>query len=49
MPAMLRVDEKAKKIAEKIVGVPLNMQKPKKNKKSWIERRLVFEETQRVR
>jgi hypothetical protein len=48
MPTMIRVDKKAEKIAHKIIGVPINMQPPKK-KKSWTERRLIFEETQRVR
>lgn len=48
MPAMLRLDEKTKKIAYKIMGVPANLRKePRRDPK--IEKRLVFEETQRVR
>lgn len=48
MPGMPRVDDKAKAIAYKILGVPANMKKSKK-KDSKIEKRLEFEETIRVR
>lgn len=48
MPAMPRISGKAKKIAYNILGVPANMQKvsPKQKK---IDKRLLFEETTRVR
>lgn len=50
MPAMLRMDKKAEKIAFHILGTPPNLRKAKKSKKdSKIEERLVFEETVRVR
>lgn len=50
MPAMPRLSGKAKKIAYKILGKPLNMQQPKHNlKKEQNDKRLVFEETTRVR
>lgn len=50
MPAMVRPDDKAKKIAAKILGVNPVLQKKKKSKRlSAINRRLVFEETSRVR
>ncbi len=48
MPGMPRVDDKAKKIADKILGVPANMRKNSK-KKNKVEERLDFEETSRVR
>lgn len=48
MPGMPRMKGKAKKIAYAILGVPANMEKDvKKNK--YIEHRLVFDETSRVR
>lgn len=52
MPAMVRWEKKATKIAYKLLGVPSNIrsaQQEKNKKKSNIERRLVFEETTRVR
>ena len=48
MPAMPRVTKKADKIAFKILGTPPNMQKDK-SVNSDTEKRLVFEETNRVR
>lgn len=48
MPAMPRTSKKATKIAFKILGTPLNMQKDK-SQNSETEKRLVFEETTRVR
>jgi hypothetical protein len=48
MPGMPRIPGKAKEIAYKILGVPDNMKKQKRvNRK--IDKRLVFEETQRVK
>lgn len=50
MPIMPRMDDKAKKIAYKILGTPENMQEKKQpKKKSKIDERLTFEETVRVR
>jgi|GEM_PF-869124 hypothetical protein len=51
MPAMLRWGKRAIKIAYKIMGVPANIrtdaEKTKSEKK--VNKRLVFEETSRVR
>ena len=50
MPAMLRKEGKASKIALNILGVPQNRSgKAKKKRKSNYKQRLTFEETQRVR
>lgn len=49
MPTMPRVKGKAKKIAFKILGTPPNLTYKRNMKKSTINKRLVFEETQRVR
>ena len=50
MPAMPRVKGKATKIAYKVLGQPLNLQPTKEDKKQKeIRKRLVFEETWRVR
>lgn len=49
MPAMPRLSGKAKKIAYKILGKPLNMQVKRTPKEEQINRRLTFEETTRVR
>lgn len=50
MPAMPRCKTKATKIAYKILGKPLNLQPTKEDKKQQeIRRRLLFEETWRVR
>jgi hypothetical protein len=48
MPAMPRVSKKADKIAFKILGTPSNMEKDKSAKDN-VEKRLIFEETTRVR
>lgn len=47
---MIRPKGKAKQIAYKILGVPPNMQKqPESRLKKYVDRRLLFEETFRVR
>ena len=48
MPSMLRLDKKSKKIAYSILGTPPNLRKDRK-KNDQIDRRLLFEETSRVR
>lgn len=49
MPSMPRPENKARKIAFNILGVPANLRfKPNKEEKD-INRRLIFEETTRVR
>jgi len=49
MPAMLRLNELTKKIAYKILGTPPNLRKDQPKRDPRVEKRLVFEETQRVR
>jgi len=50
MPGAPRPKGKAKKIAYAILGVPQNMIEPRKSKEGkWVEKRLVFEDTSRVR
>lgn len=50
MPVMPRIEGKPKKIAYKILGVPQNIKNAKKDaEQKRIDRRLVFEETYRVR
>lgn len=49
MPAMPRLDDKMRKIAYKILGVPQNMQDVKDKKDDKVEQSLVFQETTRVR
>lgn len=49
MPAMPRMDDKMKKIAYQILGVPQNMQDVKDPKEESINKALVFQETIRVR
>lgn len=50
MPVMIRPKGKAKKIAYAILGVPQNMTQPRKSSQDkWVEKRLVFEDTSRVR
>lgn len=49
MPVMLRPPGKAKKIAYKILGVPANIQSKRDKEQKRINRRLIFEETTRVR
>ena len=46
---MVRPLGKAKKIAFKILGTPANMKQKKTAEQIKLERRLLFEETQRVR
>ena len=48
MPAMPRLKGKATKIAYAILGIPDNMKKDTKKDK-YLEQRLVFDETSRVR
>lgn len=49
MAAMLRPKGKATRIAYKILGKPDNLKDNKTYKDSKIDRRLVFEETYRIR
>lgn len=51
MPTMLRWDKKSIKIAYKIMGVPANIRSAAKQTKEqkWVNRRLNYEETARVR
>jgi len=48
MPAMPRPDDKPKKIAYAILGKPANLKKKSKKQRD-LNKRLIFEETQRVR
>jgi hypothetical protein len=48
MPVSLRPKGKGKKIFTAIMGIPLNFQKRTKKEKA-VDRRLLFEETYRVR
>lgn len=48
MPSMPRLKGKPTKIAYKILGVPANLRK-QPNRDPRVDRRLLFEETQRVR
>lgn len=49
MPAMVRPEGKAKKIAYSILGVPANMRDKKNSKQTREDKELVFQETVRVR
>lgn len=49
MPAAPRLKSKATKIAYKVMGVPANLQFKRNKMQQRINRRLVFEETSRVR
>lgn len=49
MPVMPRMNNKAKKIAYNILGVPANMRTKRTKSESKINQRLLFEETVRVR
>lgn len=49
MPGMPRLDKRTTKIAYKIMGVPANMIIDKSKERRAINKRLLFEETQRVR
>ena len=49
MPTMPRIDNKSKKIAYKILGIPANLDDKKTPEQNKINKRLDFEETIRVR
>jgi hypothetical protein len=49
MPIMPRMSGKARKIAYKILGLPLNMVGSKKNKQSKTQKLITIEETEQVR
>lgn len=49
MPAMPRPNNKARKIAYKILGIPQNMVVKMTPEKKRATKRLIFEETARVR
>lgn len=49
MPTMRRPKIKATKIAYKVMGVPPNLRFKRSKEQSTINKRLLFEETQRVR
>lgn len=49
MPAMPRVRGKATKIAYAILGVPENMKSKKTKHQRYIDRRLKYDETMRIK
>lgn len=49
MPAMIRIKGKATRIAYKILGIPENIAHNPTKKEKKINKRLLFEETTRVR
>jgi hypothetical protein len=49
MPTMIRIPGKAKKIAYNILGVPANIVSKRDSVAKKINKRLIFEETTRVR
>lgn len=49
MPGMPRIPGKAKKIAFKILGVPANIASKKTPEQKNVDRRIIFDETIRVR
>lgn len=49
MPTMVRPQGKGKKVAFSILGTPPNMKDSEKKKDTKIDKRLTFEETQRVK
>jgi len=49
MPAMLRIKGKATKIAYKILGKPENLKFKRTKDQQKVNRRLIFDETARVR
>lgn len=49
MPVMPRSNGKARKIAYKILGIPINMRDERKTAKSKIKKKLYAEETRLVR
>jgi hypothetical protein len=49
MPTMIRIPGKAKKIAYKILGIPANIASKRDSIEKRINKRLIFEESIRVR
>ena len=49
MPTMIRMPGKPKKIAYKILGVPANIEYKRDSIEKKINKRLIFEESTRVR
>lgn len=49
MPVMPRMNKKAKKIAYKILGTPANIRHKPTPQEVYVNRRLLYEETYRVR
>lgn len=49
MPAMPRLNKKTTDIAFNILGVPANLSRKRNKKEQEVNRRLLFEETSRVR
>ena len=49
MPAMPRVQGKATKIAYKILGIPANVAHKPTKKEQEVNKRLIYEETDRAR
>jgi hypothetical protein len=49
MPTMIRIPGKAQKIAYKILGVPANIEFKRNANEKKIDKRLIFEESVRVR
>jgi len=49
MPSMMRMPGKAKKIAYKILGIPANIEYKRDAIEKKINKRLIFEESIRVR
>lgn len=49
MPTMIRIPGKPKKIAYKILGVPANIEYKRDSVEKKINKRLIFEESIRVR
>lgn len=49
MPGMPRISGKAKKIAYSILGKPSNMQQKLTSSESKVNKRLIYEETARVK
>ncbi len=49
MPGMPRLNGKTTRLAYHILGVPPNMRQKRKKEESKVNKRLIFEETSRVR
>ena len=49
MPVMPRLDKKSTDIAFNILGTPANLSRKRKKKEQEVNKRLLFEETSRVR